>query len=201
MFFRTRVTAFFAVTVLLVLTAAALASADASDAGSPTISIQEIEAAPNKDVTLDVYISDNPGISEIQIKFLVPTDLHITGVTSDLMHIQDGTLSGNFYTVDAISSGMMTQSGTLMTLHIHTPDREPNILYHIYAHDVQSTPPVTFETVRGTINLDTFGVIDSSQDKGNDGNNVIIGAALVALLILVDAALIALYRLRSGTSS
>ena len=191
---RNRATAFLAVAVLAALAAAAIIPADVSDADSPTISIQEIEAAPNKDVTLDVYISANPGISEIQIKFLVPTGLDITNVTSDLMNIQDQGLSGDFYIVDAVSGSTVTQDGTLMTLHIHTPDREPNAIYHIYPYEIDSSPSATFEKVRGTINLDLPGAIGDSEDEGSDGNYAIIGAVIIVLLVLIDAALVVLYR-------
>ena len=194
MFGRNRVTAFLAVAVLAALAAAAIIPADVSDADSPTISIQELEAAPNKDVTLDVYISDNPGISEIQIHFLIPQGLDITNVTSDLMNIQDQGLSGNFYIVDAVSGSTVTQDGTLMTLHIHTPDRDPNAVYHIYPYEIESSPSATFEKVRGTINLDLPGAIGDSSGDGNHDNYEIIGAAIIALLVLAVAALIVMSR-------
>ena len=52
----------------------------------------------------------------------------------------------------------------------------------------------TFEKVRGTINLDLPDAIGDSSGDGNHDNYEIIGAAIIALLVLVVAALVVLSR-------
>ncbi len=196
MFGRIRMAAVLAVAFLSALAAVALVPADASEAATPTIEIQEKEAAPNTDITLDVYIRDNPGITEIDIKFLVPSEIDVKKVTSDLMDVQEGTRSGVVYNVTASTMNMMSESGTLMTLTLHMPDRDPNATYHVYANDVQSSPSYSFETVRGTIYLDLPGLTrDDANDNGDDDSDTYIvfgvAAAVAVVATLVIAVLVA----------
>jgi hypothetical protein len=191
MFGRTGVAVVLAVAFLAALTTVTLAATDTSEAATPTIEIEEKEAAPNTDITLNVYIRDNPGITEIDIKFLVPSGIDVKKVTSDLMDVQEGTRSGVVYNVTASTMNMMSESGTLMTLTLHMPDRDPNATYHVYANDVQSSPSVSFETVRGTIYLDLPGLTrDDANGNGDDDSDtylvfgVAAAVAVVATLVL-----------------
>ena len=77
MFGRTRVAAVLVVAFLAALTTMALVATDASDAAIPTIEIQEREADPDTDVTLEVYIKDNPGICDIHIDFLISGKIEV----------------------------------------------------------------------------------------------------------------------------
>ncbi|MBE6526308.1 MAG: hypothetical protein E7Z63_00850 [Thermoplasmata archaeon] len=194
MFGRTRVAAVLVVAFLAALTTMALAATDASDAATPTIEIQEREAAPDTDVTFEVYIQDNPGICDIHIDFLISGEIEVKKVTSDLMNVQEGTRSGTVYSVSASSGSMMSESGTLMTLTLYMPDRDPNAVYCIYANKVVSTPSFTFDTIRGTIYLDMSGLNRDDDESDDDSDTYLafgVAAAVAVVATLVIAVLVA----------
>ena len=128
------------------------------------------------------------------IDFLISGEIEVKKVTSDMMNVQEGTRSGTVYSVSASSGSMMSESGTLMTLTLYMPDRDPNAVYYIYANKVVSTPSFTFDTIRGTIYLDMSGLNRDDDESDDDSDTYLafgVAAAVAVVATLVIAVLVA----------
>ena len=192
---RTKTMAVVAVIALSALCVGVILQSSPSDADTPSIEIQNIEAAPNSDVQLEVYIKNNPGITDIQIEFLLNENLEVKKVKSDLVDIQDTSRSGYKFNVIAHSADEMKESGTLMTLTIHIPDIEPNELFNVYAQEVTASSPesssIHFDKGMGIINVD----LPDADNSGSTGNNhMIIGAVVAVIAVLIAAVVIIKYK-------
>lgn len=173
--------------VLLVLMLAGMMSVGAMAAGTPTIEVSSVEAAPGETVTVSVSLVNNPGIACFELAVSYDTSkLEWTGVTS-------GGLDGNWdvavgETVMWVNAENYTQDGEIFNLTFKVRDTASGSAEITLSYEAGEVFDENEADVAFSVSAGGIAIREKGADMNGDGDtNVLDLVTLMKHLVgLVD---------------